>query len=226
MFVHITTRIEGHPYDDLLVKNGFTGFPTLAILDQEGNVLTKDVGRSVDAMSQAIGGMAVLIDLEKREAAGEEGLEKSLFKARLRLGKIDLVEAKTKLADLEFTDAERKELDSILLGKEMMEWLMDPLGGPDAAMTKVYEAYKAGRRPDSSEQSQSLYYQILLDAAEKAKDAVAFEAAYEVVIPMLKANIAKQKESVPEDQLEEWLKGAAEFIKQYEDRLTQIKKKI
>ena len=223
MFVHITTRIEGHPYDDLLQKNGFRGFPTLAILDDEGAVLTSEVGRSVDAMSEAIDGIASLIDLEKREKAGEEGLETDLFKARLRLGKIDLAEAKTKLAELDLSDAERKELDSILFGKEMMEWVMDPIGGPDAAMTKVYEAYKAGRRPDDSEQSQSLFYQILLDAAEKADDADAFEFAYKVLIPMMRTSINKQAESIPEDQREQYLEGAKAFFKQFEDRLKKIK---
>ncbi len=54
MFVHITTRIEGHPYDDLLRKSGFNSFPTLAILDENGTVLTSSMDRTVAAMSKAI----------------------------------------------------------------------------------------------------------------------------------------------------------------------------
>src|SRR5688572_23206498 len=41
LFCHITTRIPGHPDDDLLTKMGGAGFPTLLVLDAEGDKLAE-----------------------------------------------------------------------------------------------------------------------------------------------------------------------------------------
>jgi hypothetical protein len=54
MFCHITTRIKGEKYDDLLKKVGGRGFPTFAFLDETGKVLRIARGRNVQAWEKIL----------------------------------------------------------------------------------------------------------------------------------------------------------------------------
>ena len=44
LYLHISTRIEGREHEGLFRAKGFTGFPTLAFLDDEGGLIAKHAG--------------------------------------------------------------------------------------------------------------------------------------------------------------------------------------
>ena len=54
MFLHITTRIPERENDGMLQEKGGRGFPYLAVLDAEGNVVAKVQQRSVDGFRSTV----------------------------------------------------------------------------------------------------------------------------------------------------------------------------
>lgn len=53
-FLHITTKIKGDKYQDLLREKGGRGFPTFRFLDPKGEVIGKPKGRSVASWEKTL----------------------------------------------------------------------------------------------------------------------------------------------------------------------------
>jgi hypothetical protein len=86
-YLNVMTKIEGHPYDNLLRDKGFGGFPSLAFMDAEGNVLAKQGERSVEGFRKTHKAVANFQDLQARIKKGEKGLEFALFVAEWDLSR-------------------------------------------------------------------------------------------------------------------------------------------
>ena len=72
LFASVMTRIEGREDDDLLTKYGFRGFPSFAILDAEGEAITKQMGRDLASM-QTAASLCLRSFLYTRKKRGERG---------------------------------------------------------------------------------------------------------------------------------------------------------
>lgn len=180
LFCHVTTQIDGRPDDDLMRQKEFRGFPSLAIMDAEGEVVKRDVGRTVEAMSSAIDAVQSYTTLKAKVDAGAKDLAAKLFVAEVRLGKIDVDEAKARLAKFKLTGEDKKLIDGLIFDKELAGWFDQARNRsltPPEFFKKIYDAYKAGDRPSSDEQSQTTFWNFLLQGAETAGDADAFEVA-------------------------------------------------
>ncbi len=120
-FLHITTRIPGHPHDDLLTRFGGRGFPTLAFLDAEGRKLMEYSGpRTTKGFEQALEEVQEFLDLEARAAAGEAKAATELLIRQLALQWFDFEEAKAKVEALtEVSSKQRKLLDQLLIDTEV-----------------------------------------------------------------------------------------------------------
>lgn len=119
-FLHVTSKIEGMKHDGLLREKGFGGFPSLAFMDAEGNVIHKQGARSVEGFNAALVALPKLADLEKRVAAGEKGLEFELLSAKWDLGQAsyeDVVAVSKTAKGLD--DKQKATLASMLVNSEV-----------------------------------------------------------------------------------------------------------
>lgn len=101
LFLHNTSRLDDEPYPDLLKEKGFTGFPTLAFMDDEGNVLAKPASRTVESYDKTLSLVESVLSLKAKAEAGDTTVINALFVAELELGQIDYEDAKTRYAALE-----------------------------------------------------------------------------------------------------------------------------
>ena len=195
----MTTRIQGREDDDLLSQKGFQGFPSLAIMDANGEVLKKDLGRSIPAMNAAVDSIGAYHGLKARIASGEKGLEGKMFMAELAMGKITAAEAKSKVGALKLSAADSKKVDSLIFDSEFSEWLDKArsrrMPAPEF-FGNVHKAFKAGRRPTVGGEAEPMFWQFLLQGAENAADPVAFEAAAKKQLEQMKKQLDTQLEAI------------------------------
>ena len=82
-FLHVTSRLEGASYPDLLSQKGGRGFPYLVAMDAEGRVTAQAEQRSVDGFRSMV--EAAAKEIEDIEARGGviEAVESGYLKQRL-----------------------------------------------------------------------------------------------------------------------------------------------
>jgi len=201
LFASVMTRIKDRKDDALLSAYGFRGFPSLALLDSEGEMVTKEIGRDLYSMQTVSAAVSVYHKLKPRVDAGEEVDQAAWFMARLGMGELKLEEAKKEAAGLKLNDEQKEtaskqifvmELDGLVqqLRKRSME--------VDAAGDAVYAFYKQGKRLPDGASLTSFYDQMLVKGASKAKDAEAFFFSY----PRVKEGMTTQLESLEKGQLQ------------------------
>ena len=66
LFAAVMTRIEGRENDRLLRKYGFSGFPSLAILDADGALITKQITRNTGSIQSAMRASQSYASLKKK----------------------------------------------------------------------------------------------------------------------------------------------------------------
>lgn len=89
-------------------------------MDAEGNVVHKQRERSVSGFRSAAAALPVIADLEKRIAAGEEGLDYEYLMARWGLGRVEYEEIKEVAAKLEDLNEEQEtRLAAVLIDAEV-----------------------------------------------------------------------------------------------------------
>ena len=98
LFAAVMTKIEGRKNDDLLRTYGFSGFPSMAILDADGEAITKRVPRDLFSMQNIVAAAPDYVKLKAAEQAGEAVDGKAWFMARLGVGELEAKEAKELLA--------------------------------------------------------------------------------------------------------------------------------
>ena len=183
MFCHITTRIEGRKYDDLLSKKGGTGFPYLVALDAAGDVIAQlEGGRTVEGFRAMMTDGAKFVAVRSKE---KKTLDDEIFllKHDIAMGNADLAAAKTRMAGLKgLNDAQKKELDGALLGLEIQAAMPRAKSKEEAqaiALTagkQFAEMWSAGREPTAENQI-GQFFSAILEHAESVKDAALFEKA-------------------------------------------------
>ena len=199
LFTHITTRIEGDKYAELLSEKGGNGFPYVVAMDAEGNVLSELGDRSVDGFKAMMKGAGEYQSLRaKKDHTPAETLK--LLGMDLARGRIKGPEYKEKAGALKGLDeAAVKERDSTVLNIDITAELDRFRGakGPDPALRiEVGKAFagmhKAGRVP-AEKRFIGPFYEIMLDYAESGKDADLFAVAF----GKLKDNFGDQKRLEP-----------------------------
>ena len=100
-FLHITTKIEGRPYDDLLRKMGRGGFPTLLFLDAEGNKLASPRSRSVSSFAGSVAALTLIDATQAQAEAGDKAAAAQLLLFEVELGRVKSAEFDKRAAALE-----------------------------------------------------------------------------------------------------------------------------
>ena len=184
LFCHITTRIEGHPNDDLLTKMGGNAFPTFMVLDADGNKLADGGDWSswppppADFKKLVNKGRELqqkLKDLTAAVAKGDAKAEPELLQLQIDLRQIGLDQAKKRLGALHDLDAAASErLQVSLVGLEFDAILAsDKIESQEDAVRvgKRLAAMPVGPTGDKAE----MFWGLIMQYAESEKDVAAFE---------------------------------------------------
>ncbi len=143
--------MEDEPYPTLLREKGFGGFPSLAFMDAEGEVLTSPRQRSVEGFNATLDGLQNYLTLKEKAANGDKTVANALFLAELDLGKVEFAEATARFAELRgFTADEKKNIESQIVGLEFTSMISEvrQLGlGIAAARKRAADMAKASRAP-------------------------------------------------------------------------------
>lgn len=167
------TRIEGHPDDDLLTDKGYRGHPTLAFMNAEGEVLGRPMDRSVESFEATLKAIDAYAALEKREAAGEKGLEYERYMLERTLMKLrgkELVKRGKALRGL--TGDQQAKVDAIVLGVEVSDLVLNSLGSTEdvnAAGKRMLEILDGGCCPEMVKDANM--WSVLARYADNTKNA-------------------------------------------------------
>lgn len=210
LFTSIATRIEGRKHDDLLRQKGGRGYPTLAIMDAAGEVLTRDIDRNNAGIEKAVQSALDYARLQKRREAGEDVLAEQFFLTQLRLRMLSVDEAQRGLESYgkKLVAKDVGEASSLILALEIEVWRSQMGRDKGAALNKgCYEAFKAGRSPVSgSRADEYLFYRPVLVGAGHAEDLATFEKAFRIQAVRLQKTIdaakARGRESYAQRQLD------------------------
>ena len=153
---------------------GGRGFPTIAILSPEGDLIGKHSGpRSVDGFTASIDKASGLLNARAKAAKGDKSAEVDVLLFELGFGLVaDLETAKKRLDALEkVTPEQKKELAGLMADLEF-SGLMDQRKalGDEALAAKAFEMYEAGRIPTGGRVIDFWFYGVL-NYAKNQKDA-------------------------------------------------------
>lgn len=211
-FLHVTTRIEGRAHDGLLKEKGFGGFPSLAFLDAEGNVIAKQGARSVAGFRETLAAIRKVQDLKDRAAAGEKGLEFAILAAEWELGMMDFEQVKARLAAIpKLSDRERPLAEQMLRDAEVIALLTaaqedrkDPAKF-EAAAQRFRELLAASYAP--GEHAAYGFWSLLRAWADQNEDLAIYERAVAALHRILDGDARM-----------------AEPLKQWDARLAELRK--
>lgn len=165
----------------MLSTVGGRGFPTIALMSPEGELIGKHNGaRSIPGFSSSIDAAAGLVMARKKAAEGDEAAKTDVFMYELDFGLAGDFETATKrFNELKMVSDEQKakimgsmaglEFDSIMAMREDL--------GEEGVGLKAYEMYKAGRIPTGNTEVDFLFYGVLSYARTKKDAKLATEVA-------------------------------------------------
>lgn len=189
LFCHVTTRVDGQKYDNLLSQKKGTAFPYLTVLDAKGNLLTSHQGaRSLAAFKSTLEkGQSLysrLSDLEKKAQAGDQEAAQALCLEKLEKGFYTLDEAKAAVAAAGFTGDDQAKAAGMLTDLEI-QLVIDETNPRDlksriAAGAKFVGILKDGRKPYSDATFEN-FWVLVMDHAESVKDVKNFKAGYDAL---------------------------------------------
>ena len=208
MFAAVMTKIDGRKDDDLLGKYGFRGFPSLAVLDADGGALIKGLDRSMSAITNTVEIAPTYAAMKAKVDAGEKVDEAKWYMMRMRVGQMELDEAKEGLKKNELSPEDCAFAESQILGMEFLDKLRASRGQPGEEINAfVYAAFQKGTKLPKGSQFQSYFDRFLLQVATEKEDVKAFFAA-----------LPGAKKAIQDDA-----KSAAERIPQMEADLEKYK---
>lgn len=190
LYCNITTRIPGHPHDDLLSEKGGMGFPYIVFMDSEGNVVVKhESDRSAAGFSATGTRVKEYVALRDRAAEGDPAARVEFFIVRLELDHFTFEQAQKEREGLELSEEQQKRFTETLNDLEVKS-IMDKLGGAQKvfqnkekiaeAVRQFQEMDKAGRTP-SGEQPFLMFWIAMVEHAKSTEDPALFEHALEAV---------------------------------------------
>ncbi|MHC5210834.1 MAG: hypothetical protein ACYTG2_08965 [Planctomycetota bacterium] len=212
MFAHVTTRIEGRKDDDLLSRKGFNSFPSLAVMNADGDLLAKlDGSRDVDGFREMMAAGAKVEEIRSRPDKSLDD-EYSLLTHDINMGNADVESARARADSLEGLDeARRKEVEGLLTDLEIKAVLGQPKSREEfeelsrKAAGVFAQMWAEGRVPTSDEAAEPFYI-LILNHAETTGDVALFERS-----------LAKLRETFGETE------RTARFFEAQAERLEKLK---
>lgn len=194
LFCHITSRIEGRAYDDLLSEKGGRGFPTLMFLEASGESLGEHQGpRTVEGLTKTLGSVQKkakeFATLRSKAEGGDRTAKAKLLVLELDNGAVSLGDATKAVEELgSFSGALKKQIAAGLAAAEYREVLVEMKGKPDAAVAageKFSAMAKADRIPEVARAPK--YWPYFLEYAAAEGDLALFDKAQKRYLDALAA---------------------------------------
>ena len=188
LFLHNTSRVDDEPYPTLLQDKGFGGFPSLAFMDAEGEVLAEPQGRDVADFETALAALIKWRALaEKADRTSAE--EAELLLAELDLGKLAFDAARERYAALDgLTDAQKAKIENELLFLEVAD-IQKKVGRDRSKIPEANAAIaamaKAGRIPTDAGMRAMRFWGPVMAHADETKDVELFEQGVNVAHAVL-----------------------------------------
>ena len=183
LFLHVTSHVEGEPYPTLLTDKGFTGFPSLCFLDQDGNVVVKQVERSVAGFEATAARIATLRGLEAQlKKGGGIAAERRVFLAQLELQMLRADEIRARMQKLELGEADRARADQFLVDAEVRDLRTRSRElGPEQVSDAVAAMARAGRRPSPSPETANPFWELVLGWSARKADGELGQKAFDAL---------------------------------------------
>jgi hypothetical protein len=161
LFCHISTRIPTEPFNHLFAEKGGNAFPTLMILDQDGNVLARQCGdRSMRVVRDLYAEGCRFSDLIKQCTCPDSKVDSDTrfdcLTKQIQYGHLAPEAARSRAAAIPRLPADRKAfLESSIVSRECALALLDIRKAPDtagqlSAAKKLVEMQKAGHIPSDT----------------------------------------------------------------------------
>jgi hypothetical protein len=181
-FCHITSFAPGQKYQDLLRQMGGEAVPLLLFLDSEGNVLVRHgAARTAEAIDASGAKAREFLDLQAQAEKGGPSGKIDFILVRLELGHIKVGEAEVRIRESGGAPnpKQQKKFDGLKANAEVEAILRHVRTDESKAEAArlCYERRKAGKEAPVSEPWQGAYWNLLLDHAERMKDAAVLEEA-------------------------------------------------
>jgi hypothetical protein len=183
LFVHITTKIDGDKYPNLMEEKGGEGFPYVAAMDAEGGVLAKLKERTLDGL-RAMMKNAVDYQALKAKKDPTTGERLRLLGMDFDNNRITPKEYRAKASALEdLDDAGEQERDARILHIDIYEQMarFRGLTAPDPALRvevgKIFAGWVSAGRMPKDPLDVGPYCDLLMDYAEAAREPDLFALA-------------------------------------------------
>ncbi|MEO0477993.1 MAG: hypothetical protein AAF196_00795 [Planctomycetota bacterium] len=240
-FAAVMTKIEGREHDTLLRDYGFLGFPSMAILDAEGEKLFDQIPRSVSDIQGVVTSIEEYFELKAKKEAGETVDERRWFLARLNMGELAFESARKELEALEFDETSLVSIESRLFALKMkglmsqnFAWKRETQSyesnSPEVVQA-VYHAFKAGRRLPAGAETEEFVQDVLIEAGRENQDAEAFFFAFDAVKARAEENIERVTDQLAERESEaeegderaaRTLESGLEYLRGLRGQLTEL----
>ena len=172
-YLNVATHLDNVPYDRLLQEKGFGGYPTLAFMDAEGNVIGKPNDRSVAAFASARDALMVIGEVRRKADAGDKKAAVELLFLEFTLGTIDAQALEAGVAELadhasreQFAQAKQIGLDGDIYALYVASF-QDPESG---AASKMLAILDAGKLPTPGSLACTGFWSILGEHARETGD--------------------------------------------------------
>jgi hypothetical protein len=186
LFCHITSQAQGEKHQGLLAQMSGQGWPSVFFVDSEGNVLARHSGPLTSGGFDATGAKPrAFLELKSRAEKGDARAKIDFVLARLELGQLKPGEAEEKIRETggAASAEQKKRLDELVANAEV-EAILRVVKSEEAkiaATKKCYERRKAGKPAPTVEPWQGAYWNLVLEAAESAKDVEVFEESLRIL---------------------------------------------
>lgn len=179
LFCHITTNVATDKHQDLLEKKGGGGWPHIVFMDAAGNVLAEhEEARDAQGFARTGGKARNFLTMKAKAEKGDKAAEIDYALAQLELGQIKAGEARERLKGRKLSKEQQAKLDALASAAEIQE-ILDPVTRDVetqmAAAKKFVERKKAGKPAPPDDRTFQTYWILMLNLAEKEKDAALFE---------------------------------------------------
>jgi hypothetical protein len=187
LFCHITSKVDGEKYPNLLDEIGGSGFPHIAALDAEGAVIAKlSGGRTVAGFKATIAHGKVYVDTKKKADAGDKIAKIDLVILDVEMETLSMDDGKAKFKDLgELSKAQQDRWTALEVADEVMGILKGTQPTEEAKIEsgkKFNEMRGKGSVPSAArEQAFGGFWSLILTYGEDAKDVEAFEAGLKIL---------------------------------------------
>jgi hypothetical protein len=199
LYIHISSRVPGEANGTLFAEKGGNAFPTLMVMDQDGNVLARQCGeRSMRVVREVVAEGEGFRGLIERAKTGDLETRYECLCKQIQFGHFAPDVARAKVKDLGNLSADRKGwFESAIVSRECQLALLEIRKAPDesaqydAAEKMLVPMKKAGHIP--SDGNVIPFWEWIMAVASKNQDIALYEDGLNAMKTLLKDDAGRRE---------------------------------